>query len=224
MSDDGLFREVDEEVRREKATEIWNRFGTLIVAACLAVVLGVGGHKAWQYWQAQQAEKAGLAWYEAMQLSRQGKSAEAEAAYAEISGSGHAGYSVLAKMSQAAALGQDGKTDEAIKLYDEVVAQASADKPLREAARVRAAYLLVDSASVEDLTSRLEGLAGDNSSWRHAVREILALANVRAGNIQAADEQVKKILADPATPAALRTRSALVAAQIKVMLPASAAN
>jgi hypothetical protein len=222
MSDDGLFREVDEEVRREKATQIWGKFGTLIVAGCLAIVLGVGGYKAWQYWQAQEAEKAGMKWYNAVKLVEQGKSAEADAAFAEITKSGHRGYSVLAKLAQAASLGRDGKKDEAIKIYDDVAAQSAIDHPLRNLAKVRAAYLLVDTASKDDLVKRLAGLDGATSSWRHAVREIMTLANVRAGDLKAADEQAQLILADPATPAALRTRTVLVSAQLQSMLPASA--
>lgn len=221
MSDDGLFREVDEEVRSEKIAQIWKRFGNLIIAACVAVVLGVGGYKGWQYWQAQLAEKAGMEWYNAVALSEGGKAAEADAAFDQITKSGHKGYSVLAKLSQAARLGQDGKIAEAVKTYDAVAADSSVDQPLRDLAKVRAAYLLVDSASVADLASRLKGLDDNTSSWRHAVREIMALAHIRAADYKAADEQLKLILADVATPAALRTRTVLVSAQIQTLLPAT---
>ena len=182
----------------------------------------VGSYKGWQYWQAQLAEKAGMEWYNAITLSAAGKTAEADAAFDEITKSGHKGYSVLAKLSQAVRLGQDGNGPAAVKIYDGVAADTAIDQPLRDLARVRAAYLLVDSDSVSDLTSRLSGLDGSNSSWRHAVREILALAHVRAGDFKAADEQLKLVLADPATPAALRARTALVSAQIQSLLPPGA--
>ncbi len=222
MSDDGLFREVDEEVRRDKLTQIWSRFGTLIVAGCIGIIVLVGSYKGWQYWQAQLAEKAGMEWYNAITLSAAGKTAEADAAFDEITKSGHKGYSVLARLSQAARIGQDGNKAEAVKIYDGVTADGAVDQPLRDLARVRAAYLLVDTDSVADLSSRLSGLDSENSSWRHAVREILALAHVRASDFKAADEQLKLILADPATPAALRARTVLVSAQIQPQVPASA--
>ncbi len=222
MSDDGLFREVDEEVRSDKIAQIWKRFGNLIIAGCVALVLGVGGFKGWQYWQAQLAEKAGMDWYGAIALSDSGKTAEADAAFDQITKSGHKGYAVLAKLSQAARLGQDGKSADAVRIYDSVVADSSVDQPLRELARVRAAYLLVDTASVPDIAARLKGLGANNSSWRHAVREILALANVRAADYKAADDQLNLILEDQATPAALRSRSVLVSAQIQTLLPATA--
>lgn len=222
MSDDGLFREVDEEVRSDKIAQIWKRFGSLFIAGCVALVLGVGGVKGWQYWQAQLAEKAGMEWYSAIALSEAGKTAEADAVFDQITKSDHKGYSMLAKLSQAGRLGQDGKTTDAVKIYDAVADDGSVDQPLRDLAKVRAAYLLVDSASVADLAARLKGLDDRNSSWRHAVREILALAHVRATDYKAADEQLKLILADQATPAALRSRTVLVSAQIQTLLPATA--
>ncbi len=222
MSDDGFFREVDEEVRSDKVAQIWKRFGNLMIAGCVVLVVAVGGFKGWQYWQAQLAEKAGMDWYNAIALSEGGKTAEAEVAFDQITNSDHKGYSVLAKLSQAARLGQEGKTAEAVKIYDSVAADSSVDQPLQDLARVRAGYLLVDTSDVSDLASRLSGLEAGNSSWRHAVREILALANVRAGDYKAADEQLNMILADTATPAALRTRTALVSAQVQTLLPATA--
>ena len=222
MSDDGLFREVDEEVRSDKIAQIWKRFGNLMIAGCVALVVAVGGFKGWQYWQAQLAEKAGMDWYSAIALSEAGNTAEAEVAFDQITKSNHKGYAVLAKLSQAARLGQEGKTADAVKIYDSVAADGSVDQPLQDLARIRAGYLLVDTAGVSDLTSRLKGLDAGNSSWRHAVREILALANVRAGDYKAAEEQLNLILTDTATPAALRTRSVLVSAQLQTLLPATA--
>lgn len=219
MSDDSLFREVDEEVRRDKIVSVWNRFGNVIVAVSLLVVAGVGGYKAWQYWQAKQAEEAGMRWYEATRLAAQGKDAEASAAFSKIAETGHKGYAVLARLSQAAELGQQGKREEAVALYDNVVADGAADAALRELAKVRAAYLLVDTASVADLTKRLEGLNDAGSSWRHTAREILALANFREGQYKQASDLTAEILADPATPAGMRARIQLVSAHLEPLLP-----
>ena len=84
MSDDSLFREIDEEVRRDKIVSIWTRFGNLILAVCFLVIAGVGGYKAWQYWDAKQAEEAGMRWYGAVRLAEQGKDAEADKAFNDM--------------------------------------------------------------------------------------------------------------------------------------------
>ena len=58
MSDESLFREVDEEVRQDQLKKIWDRYGNIILAVCLAVIALVAGIKGWEYWQTKQAEAA----------------------------------------------------------------------------------------------------------------------------------------------------------------------
>ena len=64
MSDESLFREVDEEVRREQVKKLWNRYGTLLVAVSLAVIVGVAGWKGWQYWQLSRSQAAAKVYFD----------------------------------------------------------------------------------------------------------------------------------------------------------------
>ena len=56
MSEESLFREVDEEVRQDQLKKIWDRYGNIIIAVCVAVIALVAGVKGWQYWQTKRAE------------------------------------------------------------------------------------------------------------------------------------------------------------------------
>ena len=56
MSD--IFQEVDEEVRREKLQQLWERHSNLIIAVALLVVLAVGGWRGYEYWENQKAAEA----------------------------------------------------------------------------------------------------------------------------------------------------------------------
>ena len=42
-----IFKEVDEEVRRDKATEYWNKHGSKMIGAAVAIVLAVAG---WRFY------------------------------------------------------------------------------------------------------------------------------------------------------------------------------
>jgi hypothetical protein len=106
-------------------------------------------------------------------------------------------------------------------LYDKVIADTSVDQPLRDLARVRAAYLLVDNESIASLKGRLAGLNSKDSPWRHAAREVLLLSNVKAEDIKQAAELATEILTDPATPAAMRARVQLVSSHLESLLPAA---
>ncbi len=41
-----IFREIDEEVRRDKAAELWKKYGWVVTALAVLVVVGVAGSSA----------------------------------------------------------------------------------------------------------------------------------------------------------------------------------
>ena len=43
LSDDSLFREVDEEVRQEQFKKLWSRYGKFVIGLVIVVILGVAG-------------------------------------------------------------------------------------------------------------------------------------------------------------------------------------
>ena len=76
----------------------------------------------------------------------------------ELVHSGPAGYALLARLSLAGELAKAGKRDEAVQAYDAIAADRAAPQAFREAATIRAAYLLADTASSADLSARLAAL------------------------------------------------------------------
>ena len=205
--EDALLREVDEELRRERLEKLWKRYGNLFLALSAGLVLAVAGYKGWQYYQRQQAETAGKAYVEALDLVRSGKTDAAEAALRKLAEGGHAGAAGLAKLRLAALKIRQGKVKEAIALYAQVSEDAALEMPYRNAARVRQAWLMVDSASRDNLAKVLGGLDVAGSPWRTAAREILALAALREGDKKTAANYLKQILADPEAPPEARSRA-----------------
>jgi hypothetical protein len=207
LSDESLFREVDEEVRRQKVQDLWNRWGNLFVAISVAVIVLVAGYKGWQYWEHKRSEEAARAYFAAIDLASQGKSDEAAKKFGEITSGGHKGYGFLARMNMAAELAAAGKTSEAVKAYDEIAAASSAEPNLRNAARIRAALLLIDTASREEITRRLADLNKPENVWRNEAREILALAAYRVNDYTEADRLMNEVVLDQESPPNLRQRA-----------------
>ena len=136
MSDESLFREVDEEVRQEQFKKLWARYGNALIALCLIVIVGVAGYQGWRYWQHKQSEEAGDAFFSAAQLASAGKADEALKQFESIS---KTGFADLARFREATVLGQQGKTDDAVKMYDALAADGAVDGSLRDLPRIRAA-------------------------------------------------------------------------------------
>ena len=142
MSD--IFREVDEEVRQDKALAFWQKYQGLVRAVALLIVAGAG---AWQYWvhqKAKAAQEAGAKYETALQLSRDGKGAEAEAALADLAKTGPAGYATIAKMRAAAELGARDAAAGA-KAFDAVSVDSTVSSVLQDVAKLRAAMLRIDT-------------------------------------------------------------------------------
>ena len=102
MSEESLFREVDEEVRQDQFKKIWARYGNLIIAACLVLIAVVAGIKGWQYWQIRQSEQAAEIYSKVVADIEAGKTSDAVPLAESI---GHQGFGILARMAEAAALG-----------------------------------------------------------------------------------------------------------------------
>lgn len=218
MSEESLYREVDEEVRREQLMKLWQRYGNILVGLSLGVVIAVAGYKGWQYWQRTQAERAGSAYFAAVALETESKRAEALSAFETLADGSHGGYAMLARFRVAAALAAEGKTEEAVNAYDALAADGGLDAPLRDLARVRAAYLLADHATVADLNQRLAGLDAAGNPWRRAVDEIIAIAAYRAGDYREADRRINEMLADPTLPAGARQRAQIFAQVLQPLI------
>ena len=67
-----IFREVDEEVRRERLKQLWDRYSTLIVAVAVLIIAGIGGWRGYQWWEAKKAAEAGAVFESAVTLASEG--------------------------------------------------------------------------------------------------------------------------------------------------------
>lgn len=207
MSD--IFREVDEDIRHEKFRRLWDRLGVWVIILAVAIVAGTAGYRGWLYWQQQQSMKAGDAFMEAVKLSQDGKTAEAEAAFAAMSAA-TGGYPVLAKFRLAESLSASGKADEAVAAYDALAADSGLEQVLRGLAAVRAGYIALDTADFAALKTRLEPLTAEDNAWRFAAREILAFGAWKAGDMQAASDYASQITDDAAAPREIGARVSIL--------------
>ena len=213
-----IFQEVDEEVRREQLKKLWERYGGYLIAACIAVVIGIGAWRGYEWWQAKQAAQSGAAFEQAVTLAETGKHQEAAAAFAKLSADGTSGYRVLARLREAAELATTDRKA-AVGAYDAITTDNRVGQVIQDLASVRAGLLLVDSASYAEILRRLEPAAGADRAFRHSAREILALSAWKAGDMSAARRWTETIMGDPQTPPGQRSRaemlSELIAASAK---------
>lgn len=221
MSD--IFREVDQELRRDNASALWSKYGVYVIGTAVGIVALTAASVGWQSWQQSTAEDASAA-YEALQVTLAEQTPQQmAAAYADFE-AGNAGYKMLVGFKEAAALTQSGKTDEAVTAYERVAADASVGNVMRQLAVIKAAILVLTDASDADMRARLLPLTDVGSPWRNPARELLGLSAYKAGEFDVAATLFDEIVRDKGAAPGLRDRAhimqALLASKI-VAIPVS---
>jgi len=214
MVEGDLFREVNEELRRERLKQLWDRFGSWVLTGAAVIVAVVGGYKYWQYWTAQQSAAAGARYVAALSLVEDGQQAEALEAFKAMAADAPAGYRLLAHLQMAGLAVKEDRIDDALAIYDAIVGDRGADQLLRDYATVQSAMLRVDKEDWTKIKNRLNQLIGAESPWRFSAREIVGLAAYRAGKMDEAERLFNDILSEPGVPTGVRQRANVMLALI----------
>ena len=209
-----IFREVDEDLRREHLKKLWDRYGSYVIGLAILIVVATAGYRFWQYWQESQAQASGDRFVAALKLADQGEHGQAVTALADLTRSGSGDYPVLAGFRIAGEKAAANDSKGAVAEYDAIAARPGTPVLVRDLARLRAALLLSESASVAELTTRIGDLAATGNGWRHSAREILGLAAFRENDLATARKYFGDIAADKETPGDLRQRAQLILAVI----------
>lgn len=210
MSDEGFFREVNEELRKDQARAIWDRFGPIALAAALLVVIGTAAWVGYDRWTTSRANQSGDAFSQALRLANEGRSDEALGALQALQTDGYGSYPMLARMRAATVMADKGDFPGAVAGFDAVGADGSVPQVIRDMAKLRAALILVDSGSYADVSQRVEALTSDTNPLRHTAREALGLSAWKEGRAADALRLFEQISADQASPRNIRERAAVM--------------
>lgn len=207
--DDSFIREVNEELRSDQMRLVWKRFGRVLIGAAVLVVLGTIGKVSYDYWRDSEASAAGDQFLAALTLARDGKTEEALSALTGLEKDGFGSYPVLARMRSASLMGEKDAAG-AVNAFTAIAKDASVPQALRDAARLRAAYLLVDTGGYEQVSAEAEQLATPQSALRHSAREVLGLSAYKHGDFARAKEWFDAILNDSESPRNVSNRAQML--------------
>lgn len=208
MSD--IFDEVGEDLRRDRLTGLWKRYGWVLYVAAGVIVAVTAAWRGYDYWTTSRANAAGDAYSQVLASAKAGDHKELAESLALYAGSAPAQYQVLARFRAASEHAAMGETDNALAAFEDLSKASGVDQPFRDLATIRAALIAVDRETVDQIKARVSGYNNDISPWRHAAREIIALASVRAEDWKGVSEEARKLTDDPATPADVRARARIL--------------
>ena len=211
-----IFREIDEDLRREHYAKLWQAYGKYVIGAAVALVLATAGAQGWKQYRIASRQADSARYSAATALLVEGRTQDAAALFARLAEDASGGYRVLSRFHQAALRAKGGDVAGAVALYDRLADDNAVDKPLRAAAVVLSVMQLLASNGVvsPERRERLEPLGGLKSGWSPSVRELMGLLALREGNLEDARNHFKKLVDNAAAPAGARARAARMLAVI----------
>jgi hypothetical protein len=211
---DNFLREIDEEVRRDKAADLWKKYGNLVIVLLALLVVAVGGWRFWQYRQEQAAHAVSARLEESLKASRENRGEDAEKTLTDLAKEGSDGYRLVARFRLAAEAARREPADGA-RAFDALANDATVEQVFRDLARIRSNLLKVDSVPYAEIRAAVEPLAAPAGTWRHTAREILGLSALKGGNLDEAGRWFDQIVVDPQAPQGLRQRADLYLGLVK---------
>jgi hypothetical protein len=209
-----IFDEVDEDLRAERVQNLFRRYGGLIVAAAVLVVVAAGAWQAWRWWDARRDADAASAYLAAMWTAdglRPGddksRAAAAGKAFAAVVPHAPPGYATLARLRAAALLADAGDLPAATVIWDEVAGDGAADRLLRDLASLNWVQHQLDHGDPAALRARLGPLTAPDNAWRALALETEGLLDMRTGQTAAAREIFQRLARDATAPDGVRGRA-----------------
>jgi hypothetical protein len=199
-----IFDEVEEDLRAERAEKLLKKYAWLLIAVAVAIVAAAAGWQLWNRYQARQDIVAATNYVAADGASEMG--APKLATLDQLATSAPRGYKTLARLRAAGLKADQGDLPGAIALWDQVAADSSADRLLRDLAILLAAQRQLDTADPAQLEAHLKPLAATGNAWSTLAQEQLALLDLRQGKTDDARAKLRMLSVSIDAPSGLRAR------------------
>jgi len=206
-----IFREIDEELRRDNLLKLWQRYGRYLIAVVVAVLLVIAAIVAWRNHQLSQRQAESARYAAALSLLREGKDAEAAKLFASVAEEG-GGYGQLAEFEAAELTAKSGDPKAAIAAYDKLAASSDVDPELRDVATLLSVMTGFADSDPRAVIDRLKPLTQSGNPWRATALELTASAQLKSGDTASALDIYKKLADDLSAPEGVRARAAEMAA------------
>jgi hypothetical protein len=208
-----IFREIDEELRRDNLLKLWSRYGRYLIALAVLVVVAAGGIVAWRDHQLSERRTQSARYASALSLAREGKDAEAAKVFAAIAKEG-GGYATLALFAEAEYLAKAGDLKGAVSAYDRIASTSGVDPSFRELATLLSVMHGVPGGDPRSVVDRLAPLTASGNPWRPTALELTAAAKLASGDRNGALGVYKTLADDLTAPQGVRARASEMAAAL----------
>jgi hypothetical protein len=211
-----FLREVDEELRRERVTKFFTRYGWWVLAGVVLLLGAVAGAIWWQAHRAEAVGAEGETLVDALSSIEAGNRAAAAPKIAQLSQSRVTGYRAAALFTRANTETAAGNTPAAIATLHAISQDQDLDEMYRQAALIRQTMLEFDTLPPRAVIQRLAPLARAGSPWLGSAGEMVGAAHLKMHRPDLAGPVFAAIARDERAPDTVRARSLQMAGSLGI--------
>lgn len=208
-----LLAEIGEEVKEKQIIDFFKRYGGLIIAGVLAVVVGTAGFNIWVNDQAAARERDSAKLISLIDADTGNLAPDEVKAtlrgyldtQKEASATGH---KILARFAEVSLLLKQGERETALTRLAELRADNSVNMLYRDYALLLAARARMDKDDAQKVLDDMKPLLTNGNAWQLPATETAAVLYAKAGQKDKAIEHLQMIVEAEGIPASARERAA----------------
>lgn len=204
---DGFLREVDEALREEQFFASLRRYGRPVALVVGVALVALAGYLWWDNSVKQEAADRAERMTVALDRLESGGADAAARDLEALAKEGGPGNRAAAALTLAGIVAQQGKTDDAVRRYAAVAADATLPQPYRDLATLREVTLRFDAIKPDEAIARLKPLAVPGKPFFGSAGELVAIAYLAQGKTDQAGALLAQIGKDKTVPGTLRSRA-----------------
>ncbi|MBL4894596.1 MAG: tetratricopeptide repeat protein [Emcibacter sp.] len=185
-----FIREVDEDLRHKQLSGIWKKYGPYLITFLVGVVLFVAGNVSLKNYNESKYAKVAELYGKADQSVIANDMDEALKNLEALSDTDVDGYQILVAFKNADIELTKGDPEKAVAALDKLTTSSGVDKVYRDLAVLKAAMIVLDTESYDQVKARLAPLTIEGNVWKYMAKELLAMAALNSGN----GEEAKRLL------------------------------
>ena len=213
---ESFYREVDEELRRDRTRTLWERYGKLAIAALVLFLAAIAGAIYWNNQKQVRAGKQGEQLISAFDDISGGNKAAAATKLDTLAKSDTPGYRAAALLTKADLAIENNNLEGAAAIFRQIAGDESLDQAYRDVALVRQSHLDFDKAPPQAIVDRLKGLAVTGNPWFGSAGEMVAISYLKLNKPQDAARIFAAMAKDKQVPDSIRSRAVQMAGSLGV--------
>jgi hypothetical protein len=211
---ENFVREVDENLRRDRARDFFQKNGTWIAVGLILFLAACGGIIWYQQHRVKVAEEHVEQLASIFKDVGTGNTAKVPQQLDDLSNSSSKGVRATALFTRAAFALQQNDQKLAIATYRKINEDSGLPDAYRNAALIRQTALEFDHLKPQDVVNRMQPLAKAGDPWFGSAGEMTALALIKQGKQKEAGQLFASIAKDTAVPSSIRNRAIQIAGSL----------